>query len=62
MRVPPVRPWSTRNRIMLSIFQARPHRRLVTVNKTIEMVNSTRVESACDNHAVSGMMITSAVR
>ncbi len=47
---------------MLSIFQARPHRRLVSVNPAADTVNNQRVENTRVSQPDSGMVMISAIR
>ena len=47
---------------MLSMFQAQPHSRLVTVNPTAEAQNSQRVDITRDSQPDSGITTISAIR
>ena len=58
----PSRPCSARKMIMLSIFQARAHNRLVSVNPAAETANSQRVENTRVSQPLSGMTMISAIR
>src|SRR6202162_3209841 len=58
----PKNPWIARHRIICSIDEANPHRKLATVNPAAEIANSKRVPSARDRNPDSGIAITSAIR
>lgn len=47
---------------MFSIFQARPHNRLVIVKPAAEAANSHRVENTRVNHPDTGIVMISAIR
>ena len=59
---PPRKPCSARNTIMLWMFQAQPHSRLVAVKPTAEAQNSQRVDITRDSQPDSGMTTISAIR
>ena len=59
---PPRKPCSARNTIMLSMFHAQPHSRLVTVKPTAEAQNSQRVDITRDSQPDSGITTISAIR
>ncbi len=59
---PPRKPCRARNTIMLSMFHAQPHRRLVMVNPTDEAQNSQRVDITRDSQPDSGITTISAIR
>src|SRR5450631_4316351 len=58
----PRNPWIARHRIICSIDEANPHRKLATVKPAAEIANSRRVPSARDRKPDSGIAITSAIR
>ena len=58
----PNSPWSARNTIMLSMFQASPHSMLAAVKPAAEAVNSQRVEKTRVSQPDSGIMMISAIR
>ncbi len=58
----PSKPWSARNTIMLSMFQARPQSMLVTVKPAAEAVKSQRVEKTRVSQPESGIITISAMR
>src|ERR1700720_5038553 len=58
----PRNPWSARHRIICSIVEANPHRKLATVKPDAEIANSSLVPSARDRNPDSGIAITSAIR
>jgi hypothetical protein len=58
----PSMPCSARNTIMLWIFQARAHKRLVSVKPAADAANSQRVENTRVSHPLSGMMMISAIK
>src|SRR3954469_14704802 len=58
----PRKPWMARHRIICSIEEANPHRKLATVKPNAEIANSSRVPSARDMNPDSGIAITSAIR
>src|SRR6266404_704911 len=58
----PRNPWIARQRIICSIVEANPHRKLARVKPEAEMANSNRVPSARDMNPDNGIAITSAIR
>src|SRR6266566_1138650 len=58
----PRNPWIARQRIICSIVEANPHRKLAMVKPEAEIANSNRVPSARDRNPDSGIAITSAIR
>src|SRR5664279_3287779 len=58
----PRKPWIARQRIICSIDDANPHRKLAMVKPAAEIANNIRVPSARDRNPDSGMAITSAIR
>jgi len=58
----PSMPCSARKTIMLWIFQARAHNRLVAVKPAAEAANSQRVENTRVSQPLSGMTTISAIR
>src|ERR1700681_4444559 len=58
----PRNPWIARQRIICSIDDANPHRKLAMVKPAAEIANSIRVPSARDRKPDSGIAITSAIR
>src|SRR5229473_3948225 len=58
----PRKPCSARHRIICSIEEANPHRKLETVKPKAEIANNIRVPSARDRNPDSGIAITSAIR
>src|SRR5512141_1423408 len=58
----PKNPWIARHRIICSIDEANPHRKLAMVNPAAEIANNIRVPSARDRNPDSGIAITSAIR
>src|ERR1700712_225559 len=59
---PPRNPCTARHRIICSMLEAKPHRKLATVKPAAEIANSNRVPSARDMNPDSGIAITSAIR
>ncbi len=59
---PPRKPCSARNAIMLWMFQASPHSRLVSVKPSAEAANSQRVDITLASQPDSGMTMISAIR
>src|SRR4051794_41130420 len=59
---PPKNPCTARHRIICSMVEANPHKKLATVKPAAEIANSNRVPSARDMNPDSGMAITSAIR
>src|ERR1700691_4701921 len=58
----PRNPWIARHRIICSIEEAKPHRKLAMVKPEAEIANSNLVPSARDRNPDSGIAITSAIR
>src|ERR1700724_2768235 len=58
----PRNPWIARHRIICSIEEANPHRKLATVKPAAEIANKILVPSARDKNPDSGIAITSAIR
>src|SRR6202048_2092322 len=58
----PRKPWIARHRIICSMVEAKPHRKLAMVKPEAEIANSSRVPSARDRKPDSGIAITSAIR
>src|ERR1700692_3201872 len=58
----PRNPWIARHRIICSIEEAKPHRKLATVKPNAEIANSSRVPNARDKNPDKGIAITSAIR
>src|ERR1700737_2936330 len=58
----PRNPWIARHRIICSIVEANPHRKLATVKPEAEIANSNRVPNARDRNPDRGIAITSAIR
>src|ERR1700687_4433577 len=58
----PKNPWIARHRIICSIDEANPHRKLAMVKPEADSANSNRVPSARDRNPDSGIAITSAIR
>src|ERR1700731_3488562 len=58
----PRNPWIARHRIICSIEEANPHRKLATVKPVAEIANKSLVPSARDKNPDSGIAITSAIR
>src|ERR1019366_1980004 len=58
----PKNPWIARQRIICSIVEANPHRKLATVKPKAEIANSILVPSARDRNPDNGIAITSAIR
>src|SRR5216684_1337258 len=54
--------WIARQRIICSIVEANPHRKLAIVKPEAEIANSNLVPSARDRNPDSGIAITSAIR
>src|SRR3954463_15110149 len=59
---PPRNPCTARHRIICSMVEAKPHRKLATVKPAAEIANSKRVPSARDMNPDKGIAITSAIR
>src|ERR1700761_8185776 len=59
---PPTNPWIARHRIICSMVEAKPHRKLATVKPAAEIANNIRVPSARDMNPDNGIAITSAIR
>src|SRR6202790_3112388 len=58
----PKNPWIARHRIICSIEEANPHRKLAMVKPEAEIANSKRVPNARDRNPDNGIAITSAIR
>src|SRR5450432_136207 len=58
----PRNPWIARHRIICSMVEANPHRKLAMVKPAAEIANRIRVPSARDRNPDSGIAITSAIR
>src|SRR6478736_9475904 len=58
----PKNPCTARQRIICSIVEANPHRKLAMVKPKAEIANSKRVPSARDRNPDNGIAITSAIR
>src|SRR5512141_997778 len=58
----PKNPWIARQRIICSIDEASPHRKLAMVKPEAEIANNNRVPSARERNPDSGIAITSAIR
>src|ERR1700687_3164348 len=58
----PRNPWIARHRIICSMEEANPHRKLATVKPVAEIANKRLVPSARDKNPDSGIAITSAIR
>src|SRR3979409_2202243 len=58
----PRNPWIARQRIICSIEEANPHRKLAMGKPAAEIANSSRVPSARDRNPDNGIAITSAIR
>src|SRR3981081_4912638 len=58
----PRNPWIARHRIICSIEEANPHRKLAMVKPEAEIANSKRVPNARDKNPDRGIAITSAIR
>ena len=58
----PRKPWIARHRIICSIEEAKPHRKLAMVKPEAEIANNSRVPNARDRNPDSGIAITSAIR
>src|SRR6266478_2055889 len=58
----PKNPWIARQRIICSIVEANPHRKLAMVKPEAEIANSNLVPSARDRNPDNGIAITSAIR
>src|SRR6266700_5144782 len=58
----PRKPWTARHRIICSMEEAKPHRKLAIVKPKAEIANTSRVPSARDRKPDSGIAITSAIR
>src|SRR5712672_3604900 len=59
---PPRNPWIARHRIICSIVEAKPHRKLAMVKPEAEIANNSRVPNARDRNPDNGIAITSAIR
>src|SRR5690242_1249315 len=58
----PKNPWIARHRIICSMVEAKPQKKLATVKPEAEIANSSRVPKARDRKPNSGIAITSAIR
>src|SRR5215213_3455516 len=58
----PKSPWIARHRIICSMVEAKPQKKLAIVKPEAEMANSKRVPNARDRNPESGIAITSAIR
>src|ERR1700716_1212572 len=58
----PKNPWIARQRIICSIDEANPHRKLARVKPKAEIANSNRVPSARDRNPDRGIAMTSAIK
>src|ERR1700694_83733 len=58
----PRNPWIARHRIICSIEEASPHRKLAMVKPEAEIANSSLVPSARERNPDRGIAITSAIR
>src|SRR6201995_5768996 len=58
----PRKPWTARHRIICSIEEAKPQRKLEMVKPAAEIGNNSRVPSARDRNPDKGIAITSAIR
>src|SRR5215203_7027081 len=58
----PKNPWIARHRIICSMVEAKPQKKLAIVKPEAEMANSKRVPNARDRKPESGIAITSAIR
>src|ERR1700694_316346 len=58
----PRNPWIARQRIICSIEEANPHRKLAMVKPAAEIANNNLVPNARDRNPDSGIPITSAIR
>src|ERR1700680_2410029 len=58
----PKNPWIARHRIICSIEEANPHRKLAMVKPEAEIANNSRVPNARDRNPDNGIAITSAIR
>src|SRR4051795_13735565 len=59
---PPKNPCTARQRIICSIVEAKPHKKLAMVKPDAEIANNSRVPSARDMNPDNGIAITSAIR
>src|SRR3954471_20546080 len=58
----PRNPWIARHRIICSMLEAKPQKKLAIVKPEAEIANRRRVPSARDRNPESGIAITSAIR
>src|SRR6202030_2193890 len=58
----PKNPWIARHRIICSIEEAKPHRKLAMVKPEAEIANNNRVPNTRDRNPDSGIAITPAIR
>ena len=59
---PPMKPWSARQTIIVSMLPAKAQATLVRVKPAAATVNSTRVDMMRDRMPDSGIITTSAIR
>src|ERR1700719_1637359 len=59
---PPKNPWTARHRIICSMVEAKPHRKLAMVKPAAEIANNSLAPSARDMNPDNGIAITSAIR
>src|SRR5712672_1059573 len=59
---PPMKPWTARQTIMLSIEEVMPHMKLAKVKPAHDTAKSVRVPSARDRKPDSGIATTSAIK
>src|SRR6516225_3405427 len=58
----PRNPWIARHKIICSIEEASPHKKLAAVKPAAEIANRSRVPNARDRNPDKGIAITSAIR
>src|ERR1700712_4977671 len=58
----PRNPWIARHRIICSMLEAKPQKKLAIVKPEAEIANNKRVPNARDRNPESGIAITSAIR
>src|SRR4030081_3438709 len=58
----PKNPWIARHRIICSMVEANPQKKLARVKPEAEIANNNRVPNARDRNPDSGIAITSAIR
>src|ERR1700709_114296 len=59
---PPKKPCTARHRIICSMVEAKPHRKLAMVKPAADIANSSLVPNARDRKPDKGIAITSAIR